>query len=135
MRTKEQERIYSNEYYHRTKEQRKDKLKKYRDDFYKRYGDDKRAYHREWCRINKVKVRDYALKRQYGISLEVYEAMVKEQNNQCAICKTNKEKFDVDHDHITGKVRGLLCHYCNVLLGQAFDNPDTLEKAATYLRR
>lgn len=53
----------------------------------------------------------------YGISLEIYEKMYKEQNGLCKICKRQQETLCVDHNHRTGKVRGLLCRYCNVTLG------------------
>src|SRR5262249_21807941 len=62
--------------------------------------------------------RSHHLRRQYGISLDEYDAWVARQNGACAICK---RKFDktlcVDHCHATGVVRGLLCRKCNTGLG------------------
>lgn len=60
--------------------------------------------------------------RRYGIDAAQYDAMLSQQRGRCAICgggvSCNKTKyFDVDHDHRTGKVRGLLCRQCNVMLG------------------
>lgn len=80
--------------------------------------------------------RDRYLKR-YGITHQDYEQMLKAQNGQCAICKSEDPKrwdhFSVDHNHETGEVRGLLCHTCNTGLGQFQDNPDFLIEAANYL--
>ncbi len=55
------------------------------------------------------------LKNRYGITLEEKEAMFKKQNGLCKICKSNK-RLIVEHDHETGKVRGLTCDRCNQLL-------------------
>jgi hypothetical protein len=60
--------------------------------------------------------------------------MVLESNNSCSICNETFIKTPhVDHDHITGKIRGLLCHNCNAVLGNAKDNPQILINAAEYL--
>lgn len=64
------------------------------------------------------------------------ETMRAAQNNLCAICKDELPEgkhCHVDHDHTTGKVRGLLCHHCNTALGLFDENPDLMEKAAVYL--
>lgn len=80
--------------------------------------------------------RDRYLRRTYGISLEEFEAMESEQGGVCAICgepERNRKYLSVDHDHTTGCVRGLLCHLCNALLGQAGDDAWRLRSAADYL--
>jgi recombination endonuclease VII len=59
------------------------------------------------------------LKAKYGITLEDYAAMLERQDGQCAICGTADEKLVVDHNHTTGRVRSLLCHLCNALIGCA----------------
>lgn len=78
------------------------------------------------------------LLRKYGITLEQFEAMLKDQGNACKICKTStpggKGTFHVDHCHKTGVVRGLLCHHCNALLGHAKDQVTILEEAIRYLK-
>jgi hypothetical protein len=83
------------------------------------------------------------LKKQYGITLEEYHYKLKEQDGKCAICgngetalsKNSKrvKSLAVDHCHTTGKVRGLLCHACNMVLGYAKDNVNNLHNAAKYL--
>lgn len=79
------------------------------------------------------------LKREYGITPEDYDRMFKRQGGVCAICGTPPKKggrrLNVDHDHKTKKVRGLLCFLCNRGLGIFRDKPDRLEKAAAYLRK
>jgi hypothetical protein len=81
------------------------------------------------------------LKRQYGISLNEYVSMLVAQGQKCAICgspspnREGADSFDVDHDHKTGKVRGLLCKDCNLTIGTAHDSPEALRKAADYLER
>jgi hypothetical protein len=78
------------------------------------------------------------LKVKYGISLEDYDAMLARQGGVCAACKNKKrrsERLCVDHCHVTGKVRGLLCRNCNFGLGLFRDDADLVEAAAAYLRR
>lgn len=78
------------------------------------------------------------LRRKYGMTLNDYEQMLRSQDGKCAICRTETpggrtNKMHVDHDHITGEVRGLLCSPCNQMLGYAKDNINILKKAAKYL--
>ncbi len=78
--------------------------------------------------------RQILLKCKYGITLEIYEAMLKSQNGGCAICgKTDGKRLHVDHDHATGKVRGLLCFKCNVSIGHFGDDIAVLRLAIRYL--
>lgn len=75
----------------------------------------------------------------YGITKDEYEAMLAGQDGRCAICRTTEPKgkggWHVDHCHDSGKIRGLLCHFCNFVLGNAKDNPEILRAAADYLER
>jgi hypothetical protein len=79
-------------------------------------------------------------KSQYGMTIEQYQEMLNAQGGCCAICGTGEPgrrgnlHFCVDHDHITGKARGLLCNNCNLGLGRFRDSPKFLEQAAGYLR-
>lgn len=83
------------------------------------------------------------LKYRYGITAEDYNALLKNQDYSCAICKTKdpsskrkgSSKFHVDHCHSTGKIRGLLCNSCNTAIGHLNDDETNLVAALRYLRR
>jgi hypothetical protein len=88
----------------------------------------------------KLRQRNWALRKNYGLTAEAYNTMVAEQGGICSICKRpphtkgkNGNMLLVDHDHKTGVVRGLLCHDCNRMLAEAQDNPSVLRAAANYL--
>ncbi len=98
------------------------------------------AYRRERRKLDEVKRRERAshLKRKFGITLEQYEEMFKSQGGVCAICgrpPSEKYSLHVDHDHFTGKIRGLVCFPCNEGLGLFQDDPYLLEAAIAYLER
>ena len=71
--------------------------------------------------------------KKYGLCEADYQAMVVWQCGACLICKKVKPLV-VDHDHATGKVRGLLCSHCNSALGFLMDDPTLVDEAAQYLR-
>ena len=73
------------------------------------------------------------LKAKYGISLDDYTAMHERQQGCCDICGTADERLVVDHNHRTGRVRGLLCHLCNAMIGCAREDLDILISALAYL--
>jgi len=77
------------------------------------------------------------IKRKYGISQEEYDDLLARQDGGCAICGSREDTKDyrlpVDHNHETGKIRGLLCHRCNLAIGQFQDDVDLLRKAIKYL--
>lgn len=77
-----------------------------------------------------------ALKYQYGITLHQYNDMLSKQGGVCCICKKPRadgKRLAVDHNHTTGRVRGLLCDMCNRGLGYFSENTDRLRSAAEYL--
>lgn len=82
--------------------------------------------------------RTHDLRRYYKLTPEDFDRMLSEQNGRCAICGSGDTKtnghMSVDHDHLTGKVRGLLCGSCNVGLGQFKDDPIRLAAAIKYLQ-
>jgi hypothetical protein len=71
-------------------------------------------------------------KHKYGLSPQEYYALVARQGGACAICRKIKP-LCVDHCHLTGKVRGLLCHTCNSALGFWGDSPSLVRRALKYL--
>lgn len=79
------------------------------------------------------------IKRRYGLTIEQYTQILDSQNQVCAIClrsdvgRINSRRLFVDHDHKTGRVRGILCYKCNTLIGHALDSPEILKKAIVYL--
>jgi DNA-directed RNA polymerase subunit RPC12/RpoP len=76
----------------------------------------------------------YNLKKKYDLSMEQFEKMLETQDYKCSICKKSLEKYSaVDHDHKTGKVRGILCRKCNLGLGAAKDNTEILKNMINYL--
>lgn len=81
--------------------------------------------------------RNYKYKSNYGINIEIYNELFNKQNGCCAICKKHQIEFKkhlhVDHDHITGKVRGLLCHNCNLAIGRLQDSPVIIASALEYV--
>ena len=75
------------------------------------------------------------LKRRYGMEVEEYVSMCNEQQGACAICREFTPRLCVDHNHETGKVRGLLCHRCNVALGHFNDDVQRIADAISYLSK
>ncbi|MEW9551625.1 endonuclease domain-containing protein [Nonomuraea sp. NPDC050783] len=92
--------------------------------------------HNQVMRDNRIKnhgsTRNYHLKRRYGITEDDFERMLARQGGLCAVCRRVPGTF-VDHSHVTGRVRGVLCFNCNNGLGHFGDNTVLLELAALYL--
>lgn len=102
-----------------------------------------RTWHQNWGRKRRQEkpdlVRSTKLKYEYGITLEQKDEMLAAQGGCCAICATDKpngahQRFVVDHCHDTGRVRGILCHACNVALGGLGDTVESVERAVLYLK-
>jgi len=84
--------------------------------------------------------RKYSLLKHYGITLQEADQLLKEQGGVCAICGDELRDSrgyspHIDHDHVTGKIRGILCFNCNSGLGQFKDDPRLLQAALRYLTR
>jgi hypothetical protein len=91
-----------------------------------------------YCKeCNQIKRRKRTVEK-YGISIELYEKVAKEQNNKCKICdQQNSGRTNflvVDHNHKTEEFRGLLCANCNTAIGMAQENIDILQKMINYLK-
>ncbi len=94
--------------------------------------------HRDYYRADIAAKRENGLKREYGLTSEQFDKMAEAQGHHCAICSSDTpgrkfKHWHVDHDHSTGRVRGLLCASCNIMLGAAKDNSETLKAAIKYL--
>jgi hypothetical protein len=79
-----------------------------------------------------------SIARRYKLNIDEYRNLFEKQNNLCAICNLpniKNKRLCVDHCHKTGRVRGLLCHWCNTALGYLHDNPELLKKALDYLQK
>lgn len=94
--------------------------------------------------VRKLKYKNNNLRSSYGITLDQYENMLKSQNSVCKICKkeevhrnnqnTGISRLAVDHCHVTGKIRGILCTKCNTGLGSFKDNIQLLATTIQYLK-
>lgn len=85
---------------------------------------------------------EQVLRREYGITLDDYNQMVRKQGNRCAICRRAESsksgggrtrRLSVDHDHATGAVRGLLCQRCNTVVWSLEDNHVTITAVTAYI--
>lgn len=101
-----------------------------------------KARHVEYTPRTREQRRSRVLVHNYGITFEQYDAMFQKQGGACAICGNPQpqahkraKNLSVDHDHVTGKIRGLLCSGCNAGLGQFTDDIARLESAIAYLKR
>lgn len=74
------------------------------------------------------------LQKTWGITLEQFDKMKKNQNNECAICRIKPKIFHIDHNHHTGKIRSLLCSNCNRGIGYLKESIDILSNAIDYLK-
>jgi Autographiviridae endonuclease VII len=76
------------------------------------------------------------LKKNFGLTNKEYKDLLKKQNYSCAICEDinpDGKRLAVDHNHITGEIRGLLCNSCNTGLGKFLDSQFLLNKASKYV--
>lgn len=97
-----------------------------------------RNYQRNLSVEQKAKVairhKAWLRKKRYGVTDVQIKEMCSKQNGQCSIClKSFEDKFVVDHDHTTNKVRELLCSECNIGLGKFKEDITLLEKAKEYI--
>lgn len=102
---------------------------------------DRRAYQKKFRRSGErasIQIRQWNVRGKYGLSRDDLQGLYDRQGGKCAICGTEKPMYGrnglfVDHCHTSNRVRGLLCHTCNLFLGQAKDSPVLLQAAITYL--
>ena len=93
-------------------------------------------YKREYNKTRSIQVRSANLKTKYGITVAQFNAMFLAQGSCCAICRTTVSggrNWMVDHCHVLNKIRGILCHNCNIMIGNAKDDVSILNSAISYL--
>jgi len=96
-------------------------------------------YQKKYAALHLNERRNDRLKRQYGITLDDYNEIFFSQEGKCIGCLRDqsefKRAFAVDHDHKTGRIRGLLCEDCNTAIGKLLDSPEILRRLANYIDR
>lgn len=117
-----------------TKEAKKRARLAYRE----KHRDKMNAKRRARRAANPEKEKAGRLRRSHNMTLQEYELLLQVQNFKCLICGSShgdwgRKYLVVDHCHTTGRIRGLLCHPCNSMLGHGRDNPEFLRKGAAYL--
>jgi Recombination endonuclease VII len=108
-------------------------------EYYRVHKEEYKVRSIDWHINNPDKLKNARLKKTYGIGLKDYIIMYERQNKRCKIClkldtgSVTKSRLCVDHCHITGKIRGLLCDKCNKGLGLFNDNAELLTTALRYI--
>jgi hypothetical protein len=94
----------------------------------------KKKYHSDpEFRKNAISRARVDLLRKYGLTEKDFATLLAGQGGVCAICCTVPGRAVIDHDHDTGKVRGILCHNCNVSLGLMKENCAAFQRAIDYI--
>src|SRR3990167_6581542 len=129
MRTKEEVKQYKAEWYLKNRKRILEQRKQYRED--------NLDYIKEWhANYYKNSRRWERLQRLYNLTEETFFGILERQYGKCCGClKPLLGRIDVDHNHITGQVRGLSCHECNSSLGLVKENPQTMRRLIAYLER
>lgn len=91
-------------------------------------------YSADYRKINKEKIRFKKILKIYNLTQEEYQNIFLNQDQKCAICKKKDFYPAIDHNHITGKVRGILCMNCNSGIGNLGDSIERIEAALNYLK-
>ena len=132
MKTAEEKKQYRKEQYLKNK----DKEKAAREIYYSKNKELILARNKKYNKENPDKRKSAILKYEYGITLDQYNEMFKEQEGKCAICQRHQNKLTrtlcVDHDHKTNKVRALLCITCNTDVSVV---ENRLEEMTNYLNK
>lgn len=135
-KNKADQKAYSKKYYQEHKQQRLEAGQKY----YKKIKGLKLKYAKNYRELHPEVKRKSILKLRFGLSLEDYNRMFVKQQGCCAICSKHQSKLTralaIDHNHISGQIRGLLCGSCNAAIG-ALDTDSgvkLLQKAIEYIK-
>jgi hypothetical protein len=131
-KNRERDRAYRKDYYNKNIE----RIKKVRALYQEKNRDMLREKGRKYYRENTEKARASSRMSSYGISKENFEKMLENQNHNCAICGNKMIlSFDriMDHDHVNGKIREILCRKCNCGIGFFKDKSNIVKLALDYL--
>ena len=116
----------------------KDILSKKKKEYYFKNKEHILARVKNWSLNNKDRVRENQLKRDYNLTLDQYNKMFTDQKGCCKICDRHQSKLSkvlgVDHNHTTGKIRGLLCNSCNTNIGKFNEDTKILNKMIEYIK-
>lgn len=113
----------------------KDYMDKWRADNKEHLRQYAKDHQQGWSSSRAERVRGYQIKSKYGVTPEHFREMLIGQAGRCLICHRVPERtLVIDHDHATGRIRGLLCNRCNRMLGIAEDSPKRLAAAIRYLQ-
>lgn len=113
--------------------------KAYKRDWYRKNTERRLERNRKWAEENREQVQEIsragALRRQYGLTVGEYDALLAGQDGRCAICRKppGRHRLSVDHCHETGRVRGLLCKKCNTGIGMLGDTEERIRAVLKYL--
>jgi len=114
------------------------RVSEYGKEYYKKNREKILAYGKEYSKTpHKIRYQEnHKLLKKYGISIEQRDQIIECQHGLCPICNKplmNKSGIFVDHNHDTGKVRGVLCRKCNLAIGLLGEDVETLERGFQYL--
>jgi hypothetical protein len=113
-----------------------ERVQRWREKNPERYRSTQQAYKAKNRQRIQQQNRERHLRKKYGLSLGEFESLVDQQLGRCAICKIDLgSDLHVDHEHVTGRIRGLLCGKCNKAVGLLNDDPTLIRAAARYLER
>ncbi len=130
---------YNPEQHKKWYEKNKEKKKEYARNYTKLHREEKRKFAREYRKRKPEVTLASMLKCNYNLTIDEYYKILSDQENKCKICdlfldRSNKSKTPhLDHCHKTGKIRGILCHRCNLDIG-VIEKENFLEKALNYLK-
>lgn len=120
-------------------ERNKEHLAAYKQKWFEEHREQTKVSKKKYYQTHKPEVAAAGRLLRYGLSEENFEAMLSAQGGHCAICGTDtphgRGAWHVDHDHLSKKVRGLLCTGCNLGIGHLQDDVGILRAAISYLER
>lgn len=125
--------------YRRESKEYGEKINKYRKEYYSKNKEKLKNKARNWQKNNyekcSLRARESLLKKHYGIDLSEYNEIYNKQNGKCKICGKWCSKLYIDHDHIYGNIRDLLCRRCNLVIGQVHEDVNIIFSMKLYLER